>query len=496
MIKVGDGKLEKILKENKKKLVCVLFSNTSCGYCKKVEPLWESLPSQNPTCLFGIMMVDNSPTEAKLYKIDATPIAIFFLNMQEIHRVRGLNNKEILQTIDQYKPQLYQGQAHTLGETSPSSDYYSNLLSGAIKPPNEEPLTQEQFTQVDTTPSEQKSKRPPPDQSVSSLFTRGQLKALGFDEKTISDALTATNNGDVDECVEYITNSQMEQATQTASESNNNNDIKPPPSDQQSPETPPPTIQKPLSEAGMAMRTQLLEFGYDEEYVMKAINTVGPDSIDKLVDCIDKLQKGESIESIASHASQLQMSPEEIERKQNELRSKANSIRAEKEGISPEAQAKKEIHRRKDVLEQIEAKKKFDEAQREQALRDAQKERQREKLERERVKQRIIAQREARKAETEAKTAVTNQNPQPVKSKECIIKFIYPNNFSKQLKFPPETQFQDVDLKIREEDPSIASCEITYSIAFPPCVIAPDDFSLTLNELGLCPRSMVNITYY
>lgn len=76
------------------------------------------------------------------------------------------------------------------------------------------------------------------------------------------------------------------------------------------------------------------------------------------------------------------------------------------------------------------------------------------------------------------------------------IKFIYPNNFSKQLKFPPETQFQDIDLKIREEDPSIASCEINYSIVFPSCVIAPDDFSRTLNELGLCPRSMVNLTYY
>ena len=254
---------------------------------------------------------------------------------------------------------------------------------------------------------------------------------------------------------------------------------------------------KALSPAAEAMKEQLLQFGYQEDEILKALSVVGPDSIDRLIDCITKIQNGENVESMPKPAAR--MTPEEMARRAEELKARAAQKREEEMKAAPKIAAKNELERRREVLELNELKKKTEEQKRLLEIEQAKKDKIREKQERERVRAKIAAQRNQRNeaAQPPSQTKTTPQATMATthKASECTLKFNIPGEQDIILKFPPNTQFKMVDLQLKKDRPNIAHQRLSYASVFPPIAISSSQFNKTVEELGLMPRTMLNVQF-
>ena len=75
----------------------VEFSSNGCVPCMQYKPVFDDVASQTPS---GIMMasvnIDESPSLASLYNIEATPTTIFLATGTEVNRVQGKMTKDDL----------------------------------------------------------------------------------------------------------------------------------------------------------------------------------------------------------------------------------------------------------------------------------------------------------------------------------------------------------------------------------------------------------------
>jgi hypothetical protein len=157
-------------------------------------------------------------------------------------------------------------------------------------------------------------------------------------------------------------------------------------------------------------------------------------------------------------------------------------------------EAENELRRRREVLEQVEAKKKHDETQRQLAARVAMKE----KMEDERARARVLEKIAAQRGQGQKPQQQTQQPQQPARrtgSGDAVIRFnIKGVNPPPILTFPAGATFAEVDTALRQKCPEIADVKLQYAVAFPPLVLGDDDWGKALAELGLAGRNMVNVT--
>lgn len=482
-----DDHLDGILKSTPKKLICVLFGNPGFAPCTKARQLWDKLVPKYPTCVFIYAECDKCQTDARRQEIKEIPTFIFYKNQSIINRIVGINEKEIIQCIESNRTAgAFEGSSHKVGW---------------LPPENEMPI-QKPPPKPSQTLSEQKPQsQPQPKNSIAEV--RRQLLDFGFPLSVIDKAIQATNFGSVDDCLEYIS-SEQEKEEEGQSKSP---ETPPTPNSPEmvKSENPPTTANQPnasnsgpkrmLSPAAKAMKEQLLDFGYQEEEIDKAIGIVGPDSIDKLIDCIARLQSGEDSSTIAQQQQQQlqkqKLSQEELNKRADELKQRAHQKEIEKQKAAPKLAAQKELERRKDVLMQVELKRQQDERKRQLDMEVAAKQKIQDKIERERVKK-MIAQQRGQNVENQSQQK-QQQNPAPRKApNECTLKVVIPGDKDLILKFSPDAKFEEVDQKVKSERPNVVG-NITYRCSYPPKLLTNADFDKSVTDLGLMPRSMLTV---
>ena len=99
-----DGHLDRILKENPKKLICVLFGNPDFPPCAKAHNLWDKLAPKYSTCIFIYAECDKCQTDARRQEIKQIPTVIFYKNQSILNRIVGVEENEILQFIEENRP--------------------------------------------------------------------------------------------------------------------------------------------------------------------------------------------------------------------------------------------------------------------------------------------------------------------------------------------------------------------------------------------------------
>lgn len=92
--------LNKILGNNT--FVLVDFYTQSCPPCKKIAPLFESLPEKYPHIAFIKVDCGNRNDIAPAYKVGAVPTFIFFKSGKAIYTHHGANEKELLDAIQKH----------------------------------------------------------------------------------------------------------------------------------------------------------------------------------------------------------------------------------------------------------------------------------------------------------------------------------------------------------------------------------------------------------
>lgn len=535
-VKLREHELETILKENPKKLVCVLFTTTDAPDFEKTKTWWDSLVPKYPTCMIIFADCNNCQSDARQNEIKQIPTFMFFKNRMELNKIIGRRDQQIIECIETNKPPgAFDGSSRTLGAAPDNSDFYLNLqrkkeqkiAQQSSKP--SDPKQSNQQAKKETFESNLIPKKKPsstssttnqqpktfsgPSNSLSSnannpsqemtkqqrmALTRKELLELEFPLSVIDQAIQATNFGGVDECLEYITTHQLE-------EQNDNtkpvSDSKPPP------EQPPikPVVQpnsgpkKALSPSEQAMKEQLLSFGFLEDDINRALSCVGSDSIDKLIDYITRIQNGEDPQQIATkqrHEMQQrkELSKEDLEKRAQALKEKAQQREIEQMKKAPKLTAQKEFERRKEIAELAELKEKHAERQRQLDLEHAQKQKILDIQERERVLAKLAAQR-GKKTEANTKEAAA---PKPAATRkaptDCTLKIQIPGNQPLVIKVPLDATFQQVDDKVRQQQPSIGLQTTVYSSSFPALTITSKDSGKTVTELKLAPRSMLTLS--
>jgi thioredoxin 1 len=213
MIKeLAEGQLAGIVQSTSDKLIVVEFYGLDCSACKAAKPWWESLPSKYPSVAFYTIQCGACQDDVEAYRITAIPTFLFFLNTRQVDRVRGFERPKLTAALDKYKSMAdpFSGQGHTLH-------------------------------------------RPPPSLPVDT-YTRDILLEMGFPPRKVEQALTATRNGAVDECVLHL--ERLQKSTPAADD----------------------------------IRQTLIDMGIDALLVDAAIARVASPSIDRCLDAIKDMQ--------------------------------------------------------------------------------------------------------------------------------------------------------------------------------------------------------------
>jgi thiol-disulfide isomerase/thioredoxin len=471
--KLRDGNLKKILKENPKVLVVVDFCGAKCAPCLRIRPFFDSLPAKYPkVCMFYVADCDTCPDDARANKITHTPTFVFFLNQSEVDRVKGADEPKITEAIEKHKPAgSFAGQARSVGQ-APTGDFVpgNNRPPPAAAPP---------------PPPAQAPKRGGleiPSKEVQEVVDT--LRAMTFRDDQIRDALKATNYGSVDDCLAFI--SERQRALDNLGKA----PIAPAPEQPAAvPGQPPKRMTGPGADA---VKAELLSMGFVDEQIDEAIGLVGSDSIERVIDAIVRIQSGEKIEPMVRPGLP-QISPEEREQRLKELKEKADARKAHEEAAKPKADADGELKRRKEVLEQVEMKKKYDETKQELDKRAAERERIQEKVQRERVKQKIAAQRGMNAANPVPAPQQPVAAPAPKGNSTITLHAGGTKLSTATLSFEAGATLRDVDREFRAKNPEIAGKLLKYETSFPARTLTEQDMGQTLEKLNLSGRTMLNV---
>ncbi|OHT16407.1 Thioredoxin family protein [Tritrichomonas foetus] len=504
-INIKNGELQRTINSAGSKLVAVDFSNEWCPPCRAIHPFWESLVPLYPQVVFCTVMCDNCPIESSQFQVQATPTFVFIRNGQELERFSGADKNKIKQALEKHKS-TFNGNGHTIGQPMNTDDFFANLQKQRHN--QQQPTTQPQQPPVQQ-PVVQR-------QEINNELLQDLLE-MGFEEAQIKQAYSATNGGDMDAILQYFENVQNEEEKQqTAGNSPQNSPQENSTTESTTtPEAPKQNakqeqvasdLTKPLTPEGEKAQAELISMGYDGEFAQMAINIAGHENLSACIDIIGKIQRGEPIPMPKHRKTQAEIDAQAAHYR--ELLAKKREEEAKKN--APKAQAKNELERRKQVLADIEFKKKVEEQKRMQAIQDAQREKIRERLEREKVRQKIQAQREEQKraqqkAASNSNTSSQNsnqshnsnaasQNP-PTKKvpTECTLRLQMPDGSAPIQKFTPQQTLLDVEKWIRANIPASQNKVISFEMTFPRTIFTNDHFNKSLLDLQLCPRSQLMV---
>lgn len=476
-ISVQDGALARTIGSAGNKLVAVDFMNDSCQPCRAIHPWWESLTSRyNRLVIFCTVKCDECPTECRKYGIRSTPTFVFIVKGEEVNRIVGANKDAIISTIDKYKGAGgYSGPARTLGEPAPVSDFFASLQRQRDAKRNGEPMPAPAPVTA-PAPIVAPVKEIPEE-------TKTTMLEMGFAEDDILEAYSATRGGDMDALLTYIDKKQntpkepveVKEHAPDSKEARVSNDL-----------------QRPLDDTGKLALAELVKMGYDEELSHIAINVAGSNNLPGCIDIIGKIQRGEPI-PMPKH----RLTQEELDQKMAQYKQLLKEKTETQKKVAPKAVANAELERRKEVLANLEAKKKHEEMKREQEKLEAEKEKIRNKVERKRVLQRIAAQKNANKpapaAATPAQPAATAPVPAKPKSSECTLRLVFPDRSTLTGRFTPSQRLTDVNELIYTNKPNLRGRALSYEIPFPRKVLNYSHEFDTLEELELVPRAQLNV---
>lgn len=499
-----DGELERIVRSTNDKLVCVDFGNPTCPPCIRAKPIWNQMAGKYNTCAFYSVECQSCPGTASQYGIRATPTFMFFLKGNKVGEVQGFDQNKIVSIIEKYKTSgAFSGQGRTLGDSpSPSGDYFAMLQAQANMP-----RKQVEQPQQKSTPNQCceggvckiPQKAPAFDPELKQM-----LLDMQFPENIAEAAMKATNNGSIDDCVCWIAEHQDEverlqnlpKPVESIPERHAVLDSAAPPA---APAYTAP-IEQPkqeckseqLSPAAESMKNDLLEFGFEESLVLQAIDYCDAESIDKALDYINKVQNGEPIPP-----KKKRLSEQEAKDFVAQMRAKAKA--AEEAKNSPEARAKAEMERRKNLAEEQARREALEERKREQERREIEQQRLKDKIELERVKAKIRQQRAEAAGKQAEQIQQTQAAQQPVQPRaaptEATIQFVFPDNTRKVMKFGLEDSISEVERKLKQEMPILSSKVLTFETIIPRAAIPRADYKKTLTELHLVPRSQLSVKY-
>jgi thioredoxin 1 len=496
-ISVQDGRLINTINSAGNKLVAVDFMATTCGPCRMIHPYWESLVSSYPKVVFCTVDVSECPTEANEYHIKSTPTFVFFLKGREVERFSGADKSRIKATIDRLKDQgAFSGSGRTLGDgPAPNQVGWLEQLerqrhqreasAAAPKPPSEvqhPPAPAPPPSAPAPTPLAAVSVTPPAPAAAVEVpeALAEELRAMGFSEDVIRRSYVGSGQGDLDACTDWIEEHQDDpEAAPPAL---------PPPAAAPPPDDAPAWLaecrDRPLDEAGEKVLAQFLDMGFNAEFARIAINHSGASQTDACIEIINMLVRGD-IASIPPPKKRLTL--EEIEARKAKLR------QAEAAKLDPVTLAKAELDRRKQVQDQIEAKKKFDALKGEQERRALERERLQAKLERERVLKKIQESRQKPAAASSAAAAPAAAPPPQRVPGETTLRLNLPNGTAKVAKFASTDKLRAVDTWVHREVQELARHTLGYEVPFPRQVLKPADFDKTLTDLGLAGRAQLTV---
>lgn len=507
-----DGQLAGIIKSSQK-LVCVDFGTNHCPPCVALKPWWDSLPPKYPTCAFYSIDCDTNGSDCQQHSIRVTPTLLFFYKGAQVNRIEGADKNKILSTIEKYKPaSVFEGAGRTLDAPSPAAaeDFFARLKvtrddgsKPAAPKPKSTPSPEPQHKQpemcckdgVCTFVPKVEAKKEDPE-------VREALKEMGFEDFAIDFAFKGTNFGDLDQCIDYLDTHVTELNDAEEAAKNAPPTPAPAPKEEVKEEAIVPTEAKEevkpseekeeeivLNEAGKAMLEELVAMGFEEKLATAAVDYCYGENIDTAIEYITMVQNGEE-----PPKKKKRLSKEESEKKLAELRRKAREREAAEQ--SPEARARAELARRKEIQAQAEQREKMERMKREAELRAQERERVEAKRELERVKARIRSQRAeaSGKTATAAPTAEVKKEAAPPRrapATECTLQLLFTADGTKDIaKFKPEQTLLDVEQHVRQ-NPKFARSMISFETTFPRAVIPKSDYSKTLKDLGLMPRSQL-----
>jgi len=92
------SELQHVLAQNPNSVVCVKFSASWCGPCKKIQPFLENLAGQHSDIKVYVTDVDKSPDLVSHFKIISMPTFMFFRNNKIVYVLKGAD-EQVLQTV-------------------------------------------------------------------------------------------------------------------------------------------------------------------------------------------------------------------------------------------------------------------------------------------------------------------------------------------------------------------------------------------------------------
>lgn len=476
-----DNELEKIVKNNPKKLICVDFSADNCPPCAAAAPWWDSLVPQFQTCYFVTVKTEIDESSCRKFSIKATPTFVFILAGSEVWRCQGCNKAQILETINKYKPMgAFDGHSHTLGDVPNQNDFFANLAQSPSQPkvqPKAKPIIPE-----NAIPNPNKGKQ-----------LIAELENMSFTKEQVSLVISHLGqNASLDDCVAWL-------AAKQESESN--------PQPSSSPAAPPeangPQHVREFNESESLMLESLIEMGFGQEVSAKAILHSGSDSIDRCLDYINAVQEGRELPPSQSaqnaQARRPQRTQEEIDAQVKALRERGKQKEVEAVVVNPKQQAVSELERRKQVQESLEQKKKLEELKKEQELREIQKQKMADKMARDKTLAKIAANRNAAKGQSpvvEEKKIVQEKAPTVSSTGQCTLKCVFSSNgSSKVLNLLASDTLNTVFNALRGEGLIPNDAKVLFETVFPRSVFSREKFNSTLADLQLCPRGQLKVTF-
>mmetsp|Transcript_8723 Transcript_8723/g.16709 ORF Transcript_8723/g.16709 Transcript_8723/m.16709 type:complete len:148 (-) Transcript_8723:120-563(-) len=85
------------------KLVCLDFTATWCGPCKRIAPYFEALADSTEGDFYKVD-VDDADDIAQALQIKSMPTFVFFLNGEEVGRLNGANPKALQEAVEKFSP--------------------------------------------------------------------------------------------------------------------------------------------------------------------------------------------------------------------------------------------------------------------------------------------------------------------------------------------------------------------------------------------------------
>lgn len=494
-ISVRDGTLRNTIQSAGNKLVAVDFMNESCPPCRAIQPWWESLTGRYAKqIVFCTVKCSDCPTESRQFYITATPTFVFIVKGEEVHRIVGTDKNGIIATLEKYKGAGgFSGPARTLGAAAPVGDFFEHLQRQRDAKRNGEPIPPMPAPVPAPAPAPVVQKKEIPEE------TKTFMLEMGFDESLIEEAYSATNGGSVDAMIDFIDRRQNGAAPAQPQQAQPRT-IAPEEVREHAPNSRESRVandlERPLDEAGNAALAELVKMGYNEELAHIAINVAGATNLPGCIDIIGKIERGESI-PMPKHRPTQEELDEKMEHYKQLLQQKREAETQKK--TAPKAVANAELQRRKEVLENLENRKKYEEVKREQEKREAEKARIRDKLERERVRQKIAAQKAANNkpaqptptpAPTPAQAQAPAARPKPT---ECTLRLVFPDRSTLTGKFAPSQTMIDVEAFVYSSKPELRGRSISYEVPFPRKLISNSNKHYTLEQLELTPRAQLNV---